>query len=82
MIANVQRLFGKTLAIASLTRHEHIGQKVHLDFALPLPTAGFAAPTRHIERKAARRIATQTGLGRLRQQTADIVIKTDIRGGV
>ena len=47
---------------AHLAGHMHIGEKVHLHCAHPVPFAGLAAATLHIEREAPRAKAGDLGL--------------------
>ena len=69
LVLHRQRLVVVALAAADLAQHVDVGQKIHLDAALALALAGFAAPAGHVEGEASGLVAA---LARLRQHGVEI----------
>src|SRR5262249_40516762 len=82
LVAHFQSFPVVTPALTDLTGHIHVRQEVHLDLDQSITFAGFAAPALHIERKAARSVAPELGLGELGEQLPDRSKETGIGGGV
>src|SRR5882762_6904729 len=68
---DLERLAVVALPAADLTGDVHVGKELHLDLDDPVARARLAAPTLHVERKAAGGVTAQSRLGDRREELAD-----------
>src|SRR3990170_2070616 len=78
---NAQGFFVEARAGASVAVDEHVWKEIHFLADLSLARALFAAAPLDVERKTARPVAAQAGLGGQRIDLADLVEQADIGGG-
>src|ERR1700745_1548559 len=70
-VAHLESLMVVTLAATDLAKHIHVGQKIHLDTALPFALASLAPSAAHVERETAGFVSTFPRFGRDPQGLAD-----------
>ena len=77
-VADLEHLRLEALAVALIARHEHVGEKLHLDAHFAFALARLAAPAGHVEREVAGgQPARPRVLGR-REQLADRIERLQI----
>ena len=82
VIGDLKGLAIIALAVADLAGHVDVGQEVHLYLYLAVTLAGFATPSRYVEREASRTVATSPALGHGGKEVAQVVPEADVGGGV
>ena len=82
LVQHLKRLAVVALPGTDIARHIHIGQKVHLHLHHSVALASLAAPTRHVEGKAARAIAALAGGGYFGHQLANRREQTGVGGRI
>ena len=73
LVVHLQRVGVVPGAVADLAGHVDVGQELHLDLDGAVARAGLAPAALDVEREPAGLIATDLGLGRLREQPPDVV---------
>jgi hypothetical protein len=69
-------------AVTLFTRHEHVGQKLHLDAHFAFALTRFTAPARHVEGKVTRSEATGLRVLGRGEQLADRIERFQVRDGI
>ena len=80
LVFDVERLAIETVPAARLAAHEGGRQEIHLQLDRARALALRAAALRAVEGKPSRPVAPHPRLGRLREERADVVKKTDVGG--
>src|SRR5690606_30226757 len=78
----LERLAVVPRALAHLARDVDVREEVHLDLERAVTGARLAAPALDVEREPAGRVAADLGLGRLREELADLVPHARVGRGV
>ena len=81
VVGDGERVFVVALAITHFQGTKTSGKKFISTLRCPCP-AQVSQASLDVERKSPRRIATQTGLGHLGEQTPDVVIKPYVGGRI
>ena len=82
LVLHFQRFAVVAHAVAHVTRHVHVGQKVHLHFDHAVALAGLAAPPGHVEAEAPGAIAALACRRHFGHQFADVGEQSGVGGGV
>ena len=78
VVPNRQRLFVVASALAGLTRHPDVGQKVHFDTDLSIAKTLFAPSPGNIEAEPSGGVAANLRIGQMRKQLANRIKRTGI----
>ena len=81
-VFDFQNFGAVTASLADAALHEHVGQKLHVDFDVAVAVAGGAAAAIDIKAEMAWREITRAGLKRFGEHVADFVEGLDVRNGV
>ena len=81
-IAHLQSLAVISLAVANLTGHHHVRQKIHLYRAITVALARLAAPSLHVEGEASRLISAHFGFRQTHEERSDVAEHTRVGGRI
>ena len=81
-VLHLEHLRLEAAAVALIARHEHVGEKLHLDAHFAFALAGFAAAAGDVEREMARGEAARLGVLRRGENLADRIERLQVRHGI